>query len=336
MNGFNPGAIGIHPSMMDEATFARIFPNAPAGAFPAFQQGQARRRSAGNSQPPLRPQVQSAKPATPKGSTTMPAVAKPQAKATPSTSSTPSVDRRTRRPPLTARQAAAAKSCRTEEDRRRLSDIGMEIRARFGVFVKQRDLVAERHCLNELGLDVRATATEANPAAGGYTVASPLADGVIEIRSQIGLSRRVCNVVPMTENTLSIPKVTGELTVYYPGEVVAITPSDLTLGSLFLEVKKRAVLQYATRELYDDALINFADLFLRGSAYSLAAKEDRELVLGDGTSTFNNEVGLIASLGAGGLVSAAAAHDTFAELDLADWTSAMARLPERFVDARLS
>jgi HK97 family phage major capsid protein len=262
------------------------------------------------------------------------AVAQSPAKATPS--NPPSPRQRTRSATITPRQAAAAKSCRSEEDRRRLYDIGMELRARLGVFLDNRDLVAERYCLNELDLDIRATATEGNPPGGGYLVNSPLSNSVIALRARTALSRRVSNVVPMTSNTLSIPEVTGELTVYYPTETAAITPSDLTLGSLFLEVKRRAVLSYNSRELYDDSLISTADLFLRSAAYVLAAKEDRELILGDGTSAFNGEVGLIAAIGAGGIVSAAAGHDTLAELTIDDWTAVMARLPERHVDARLS
>jgi HK97 family phage major capsid protein len=140
----------------------------------------------------------------------------------------------------------------------------------------------------------------------------------------------------MSSDTLTAPKVTGELTVYYPGEGQAATASDLTLGGLGFVAKKRAIIAHASSELNGDALISFADTLRRGAAFALAAKEDRELVLGDGTSTYGNEVGLLSSIGSASVAQAATGHDLLTELDIGDWTAPMAKLPERHVDARLS
>lgn len=226
------------------------------------------------------------------------------------------------------------------ERREQAYPVWMDLRARLGRFNSQPDAIAEKF-MSDNGYDVReilATATEGTPQSGGYLVPSPLGDVVIEHRANVGISRKVAFVMPMSSESLSVATVAADShqTVYYPNEVGAITPSDMTFGQIFMKAKKRAILSYASQELVDDAMISFLDLFVRRAVYGLAKKEDREFILGDGTSDFGLEVGLAGAIGAAGIHSAASGHDLWSELDLGDFTAAMALLPDWAADGRES
>jgi HK97 family phage major capsid protein len=72
------------------------------------------------------------------------------------------------------------------------------------------------------------------------------------------------------------------------------------------------------------------DYMFREMAYALADKEDAEYINGDSTSTYGGVTGLLASLGAGGVSTAATGHDTWVEIDLTDVTNWMALLPSKY------
>lgn len=108
MNGFNSGPIGMPMQLVDEAAFARMFPNALPAAFAAFQQGFRNRGKLGigrTNEPPLRRHMKSAQPATLKESITMPvAVATPRVKAAPPATSPPIRTRSSPHSPSTSPQ----------------------------------------------------------------------------------------------------------------------------------------------------------------------------------------------------------------------------------------
>lgn len=206
---------------------------------------------------------------------------------------------------------------------------GMYLRAAVARMRHGRDEEAEQR-IEALGWKVHNAATEGTATAGGYLVPDPLAAAIINYRELSGVSRKACRVVPMTSDTLDLPKKTGTHTVYYPGEGNAITGSQQTFGQVKLSVVKRAVLAQISQELRDDALVAIVDDVVAEIGSDLAIKEDAELVNGDGTSTYGGEVGLLTSLGAGGVATAATGHDTWAEIDTADVMAWMGLLPSKF------
>lgn len=180
------------------------------------------------------------------------------------------------------------------------------------------------------GWDVRATMTEGSATAGGYVVPDVMSASIIDIRARVGVARQTAAVIPMTSELLDIPKVTGNTTVYYPGENGQITASDMSFGKISLVAKKRATLSYISQELQDDALISIVDMVNRDFAYKLADKEDDELINGDGTSTYGGVQGLLSSIGTAGVSTAATGHDTWADLDFADISAWMSKLPSKY------
>lgn len=193
------------------------------------------------------------------------------------------------------------------------------------------DPEAKRFC-ESMGWQVRNAGTEGSGPAGGYLVPAPLSQTIIDVREDVGVARRVCQIMPMTSDTLSIPKRDSGLTVYYGGENPSsdMTASDKSWKQLNLVAKKRYVVHQISQELVDDALIAVVDDAALEMAYALADKEDAEFISGDGTSTYGLVTGLKSAIGSAGVYTAGAGDDTWDELAMVDFTGTMGKLPSRF------
>jgi hypothetical protein len=86
-----------------------------------------------------------------------------------------------------------------------------------------------------------ATQNETTPTDGGYLVPPQFENAVIVYREQVGVSRRLARVVPMTSDTWTTMKQSSGTGVYYPGEEGAITDSDANFSRYSLVAKKRAI-----------------------------------------------------------------------------------------------
>ena len=209
-------------------------------------------------------------------------------------------------------------------------DAGMWMRAVVAKERNREDVRALQHC-REHGLSISNTMSEGTGATGGYLVPAQLAASIIEFREKVGVARQVCQVMPMSGDTLSLPKRTSGLTVYAPGEAASITASDAAVSQIELINKKRAVLSQLSQELSDDSLVSVTDFLFTEMAYALALQEDKELINGTGAATTYFGVrGLLNRIGSAGVSTAATGHDTWPELDLADVMACMSLLPERY------
>src|SRR5574338_660064 len=137
-------------------------------------------------------------------------------------------------------------------------DCGMWLRCVVARASRHNDEEAEARVATR-GWDVRAIATEGSPTGGGYLVPTPMSNAIIDVRALAGVSRQICRVMPMTSETLSVPRKTAGTTVYYPGEAGSTTASDQTWGEVQLTAKKRAILSKISQELRDDAIIAIVD-----------------------------------------------------------------------------
>lgn len=210
-------------------------------------------------------------------------------------------------------------------------DCGMWLRAVVARMRNGHDEEAETRIATR-GWDVRNTATEGSPSGGGYTVPTPMSNAIIDVRALAGVSRQIARIMPMTAETLTVPKKTAGTTVYYPGEAGVTTASDQTWAQIQLTVKKRAILSLISQELRDDSLIAIVDDLVSQMGLDFAVKEDAELVNGDGTSTYGGERGLLNLLGSAGVFTPAnsVGKSVWGGLAMIDFTSTMAKLPSRY------
>lgn len=170
-------------------------------------------------------------------------------------------------------------------------------------------------------------------SGGAWVPADMLANAVISNVDRFGVARRFAQLWPMESASLSVPTNLEGLTIAAVGEKVATPTSDLSTGQVGLTAKEFAGGVRISRSLLDDSPIAIADFCVGEFARAVAKMEDQAAFTADGTSTYGGMTGLLwrvenQSRYAGAKHEAVSPHDTFAEIDTADLTALMGKLPE--------
>lgn len=239
--------------------------------------------------------------------------------------STPVVDRAA--VPASARRAAPLKNITGPDATERAFRMGQFFLG--ALFEREK---AAGWCRDN-GILIPRAMSEGVNSQGGVLVPEEIENEIITLRNSYGLARRLLRVVPMGRDTLTIPKWTSGLTMYFVGEGAAITQSTAGLTNVRLTAKKAGVLTLISSELDEDAVVSIGDFLAGEFGYAFAKGEDDCLFQGDGTSIyggmtgfrkiFNDGVGTLA-----GAVDAASGHDTEAEYDAPDIAKCMGALPQ--------
>lgn len=208
---------------------------------------------------------------------------------------------------------------------------GMWLRHVIAKVYNRPDNAAESY-VRTLGWEDLNAGVEGNPQLGGFLVPAPLSAALIDVREKVGVMRGLLKQIPMTSDRLDITRRASGLTVYGGTEnpSVDMTASDKGWSQIKLIAEKRYVVHQISAELVDDALIAVVQDAVEEMGYALARAEDDEIINGDGTAAYRGVVGLLASIGAGGISTAATGHDTWGELDIADVTACMGKLPDEY------
>lgn len=130
------------------------------------------------------------------------------------------------------------------------------------------------------------TMVTTNNTLGGALVPEDFEATLIDLKEERGAARAGVGVTPMSRDTLMVPRETGGVTVYAPGEAGSITASDLAYDNVNLTAFKMAALSTISSELANDAAVNVADRISKRIAYGFADKEDECFFNGDGTGTY--------------------------------------------------
>lgn len=189
---------------------------------------------------------------------------------------------------------------------------------------------ASEWCANNGNGIFAVTHTEGTDGNGGYLVPDPLAATVIDVIERYATLRPLCRVVPMTSDTLKVPKRLTGLTVDYPGEATASTESNKTWGQVSLAAVLRTVLTKFSKELRDDSLISIVDDLTMEIGRAFGNQEDNEIVNGDGTGTYGSETGILSALHANAKTTLASGETAFSDLALTDLDGLVGSLPEKY------
>ena len=168
---------------------------------------------------------------------------------------------------------------------------------RFGKWFKGAvvgDPVSKAWC-EQNGIQTKAL-SEGTNYLGGYLVPPEFSTDIIDLRETYGVARQVARVVPMSSDTLPIPRRTGGLTAYFVGEASTITDSNKTWDQVNLVAKKLGALTLWSSELNEDAMISIGDDLAGEIAYAFSQKEDECYFNGDGTSTYGGITGVRSKL----------------------------------------
>jgi HK97 family phage major capsid protein len=139
---------------------------------------------------------------------------------------------------------------------------------------------------DKTGNRIEKAASAASQAAGSLLVTSEMAPGLIMLLEQYGKFRAHAQHVPMGAGSTLTPKIDSLLTMYVPGEGVAPTVSDPTVGAVNLIAKALTGLFAYSMELDEDSAVAMGELYGDLAARSAAYYEDLCGFLGDGSSTY--------------------------------------------------
>ena len=205
---------------------------------------------------------------------------------------------------------------------------------RFGKWFKGAvvgDPASKQWC-DQNGIQTKAL-SEGTNYLGGYLVPPEFSTDIIDLRETYGVARQVARVVPMSSDTLTIPRRVGGLTAYFVGEAATITNSDKTWDQINLVAKKLAALTLWSSELNEDAMISIGDDLAGEIAYAFSQKEDECYFNGDGTSTYGGITGVRSKLRNVDSTIAnikglqVATGNAYSEIVLSDFHGVLGRLP---------
>jgi HK97 family phage major capsid protein len=175
-------------------------------------------------------------------------------------------------------------------------------------------------------------------STGGFLVPEEFDNTIITLREKYGVFRANAKIVPMSTETIRIPRRTGGLTAYPVGETAAATESSKSWDQVQLTAKDWMVISRYTGQLNDDAVVNIGDDLAGECAYAFAKAEDQAGFVGDGSSTyagivglttkFTNLTGTIANI-AGLTVATGTGYGTnWNSVTLADFNAVVGNLPQ--------
>ena len=167
---------------------------------------------------------------------------------------------------------------------------GRQIAAAFGL-----DETSAQWCKDN-GVDMRRKGqSTSNDALGGLLVVDELETAIRFYREERGVARANMEVMSMQSENKRFNRNVGGTNVYAVGEGQTITESDIQFDGVLVTAKKFAAVTKNTIELAEDGYASIAEEVAKDHGYAHAMKEDAVAFLGDGTSTYNGHIGLVAA-----------------------------------------
>ena len=136
----------------------------------------------------------------------------------------------------------------------------------------------------ERNVEERALSSNDN-AKGAVFIPESFAATVIRLVDSFSSIPQQANVIPMSSNTLYIPRRTGGNTAYFVNDNTETTASDMATDNVLLSTKDCRVATRVPNSLIEDSVIDLAGLVAQEFALALSRKIDDAGFAGDGTST---------------------------------------------------
>lgn len=145
---------------------------------------------------------------------------------------------------------------------------------------------------------------EGTDADGGYLVPEEFRAEVYRILPDFSVMRRLARILPMSTDTLNIPKLVAKPEAYWTSEYASKTTSSAEFGQITLSPYKLVCLLPVTQELLMDANINLVQFITQLFAERIAEIEDKAYFVGTGSGQPTGLYGSLSSkVNAGGAVT---------------------------------
>lgn len=131
----------------------------------------------------------------------------------------------------------------------------------------------------------RKAMSEGTATAGGHLVPTPLAASVIDLaRNEMRVAQAGATIVPMTAQTLKVPRLTGEGTPAWRNENSPITAADMSFDSVTFTARSLNRLVTLSVELFEDSDPSAEGIIANSFAQQIALEMDRAALRGSGTA----------------------------------------------------
>lgn len=125
--------------------------------------------------------------------------------------------------------------------------------------------------------------TEGIGSGGGFLVPEEFGTEVFRLVQDFGLIAKLGRIFPMNTDTLNVPRMASTVSVYWPGEAVAGTPSYPVFERVQLIAKTLVGITPMSNELLADANVDIVDFLLEIFAEAIAGEIDNQGFAGVGT-----------------------------------------------------
>jgi len=127
---------------------------------------------------------------------------------------------------------------------------------------------------------------------GGVFIPETFASSVIRLVDEYSSIPKQANVMPMSSNTLYVPRRTGGNTAYFVTANQETTTSDMSTDNVMLSAKDVRVGTRVPNRLIDDSVVDLASLVAQEFALALSKLIDDSGFKGDGTTTYGGMRGI--------------------------------------------
>jgi HK97 family phage major capsid protein len=161
---------------------------------------------------------------------------------------------------------------------------------------------------------------------GGATVPQQFSNQLIWLTEQYGVALKVASVERMTSDVGNFPRQTVIQPMTPSAEGAVKSTADDIFDSVTLTCREASLIKQASYQWYEDSAVNVGDTFARNFAESAARRIDLDYFLGDGTSAYNNFIGLKTKLGTSGNKYVAGTGGAWSAWTTNDFNKALGRL----------
>lgn len=137
--------------------------------------------------------------------------------------------------------------------------------------------------MGEVQTEIRAM-SEGTPSAGGYLVPEEFSTLIIQKKSALAKMRAYATVIPMVTDKLHVPYDDTNASVSWEAENNATSQSNATFAEITLTPYKLKVLSVMSNELLADANVSIINYLAGQFARIMAAEEDKQFFIGNGSS----------------------------------------------------
>lgn len=133
--------------------------------------------------------------------------------------------------------------------------------------------------------------TTVSPTQGNALTFPEFEATMIRLVQEYGVSLRLVSPMNVASESVFMPRRTGGITPYYPGQGGAITESNPTANQVLVAAKQGYTLSCVSESLLAVEAISVGDFIARECATTWALDADQKFFLGDGTATYHNYLG---------------------------------------------